>query len=127
VPAPKTTQTTSTAAASGTTTTMNPVAAKISAKPELNTKITALLPPNMTLDAASAGFRNQGQFIAALHVSRNLGIPFADLKTDMTTKHMSLGQSIQALRTTADATREAKKAETEATRDLKASKGHGDR
>src|SRR6185436_10792187 len=33
---------------------------------------------------ASLGFKNQGQFIAALHVSRNLGIPFADLKTAMT-------------------------------------------
>ena len=30
------------------------------------------------------GFKNQGQFIAALHVSQNLGIPFADLKTAMT-------------------------------------------
>ena len=38
----------------------------------------------MTLDQASLGFKNQGQFIAALHVSQNLGIPFADLKTAMT-------------------------------------------
>ncbi len=38
----------------------------------------------MTLNQASKGFKNQGQFIAALHVSQNLGIPFADLKTAMT-------------------------------------------
>jgi len=38
----------------------------------------------MTLNEASKGFKNQGQFIAALHVSQNLGIPFADLKTAMT-------------------------------------------
>lgn len=38
----------------------------------------------MTLNQASLGFKNQGQFLAALHVSRNLGIPFADLKTAMT-------------------------------------------
>ena len=43
-----------------------------------------MLPTGMTLDQASLGFKNQGQFIAALHVSRNLGIPFADLKTAMT-------------------------------------------
>jgi hypothetical protein len=121
-PAPKTT-----AATSGTTTTLNPVAAKISATPQLNARITALLPPNMTLAAASAGFKNQGQFIAALHVSHNLGIPFADLQNDMTTKHMSLGESIHALSTTVNAKHEVKKAETEATADLKASKGHGDR
>jgi len=104
---------------SPTTSAMNPVAAKISTMPQLNAKISALLPPHMTLDAASAGFRNQGQFIAALHVSHNLGIPFADLKSDMVTRHMSLGQSIHALSTTVDAKHEAKKGETEATRDLK--------
>ncbi len=38
----------------------------------------------MSLNQASKGFKNQGQFIAALHVSQNLGIPFADLKTAMT-------------------------------------------
>jgi hypothetical protein len=37
----------------------------------------------MTLDRASAGFKNQGQFIAALHVSQNLNIPFSDLKAVM--------------------------------------------
>ena len=46
--------------------------------------MTALLPTGMTLDQASLGFKNQGQFLAALHVSRNTGIPFADLKTAMT-------------------------------------------
>jgi hypothetical protein len=43
-----------------------------------------MLPAGMTLNEASKGFKNQGQFIAALHVSQNLGIPFADLKTAMT-------------------------------------------
>jgi len=43
-----------------------------------------MLPKGMTLNEASKGFKNQGQFIAALHVSQNLGIPFADLKTAMT-------------------------------------------
>lgn len=106
---------------------INPVAAKISAMPQLNAKVTALLPPNMTLDAASAGFRNQGQFLAALHVSRNLRIPFADLKSDMTTGHMSLGRSIQDLTKTADAPREVKRAEAQATSDLKPAKNRSER
>ena len=110
-----------------TTPATNPVAAKIATMPQLNAKITALLPPNMTLDTASAGFKNQGQFIAALHVSHNLGIPFAALKNDMTARHMSLGQSIQDLSSTADASREAKKGAAQATSDLKTAKNRSDR
>jgi len=48
------------------------------------------------MDQAALGFRNQGQFIAALNASKRLGIPFADLKTAMVTNHNSLGQAIQA-------------------------------
>jgi hypothetical protein len=100
---------------------LNPIAAKISAKPQLNSRITALLPKNTSLDRASSGFKNQGQFIAALHVSKNVGIPFKDLKNDMTRKNMSLGQSIQDLKKSAASTTEAKKGETEANEDLKSS------
>jgi hypothetical protein len=129
---PRTPSTTTTKTASGATaktstgarnqtnpTMLNPIAAKISAKPQLNAKITAMLPKDMTLDHASSGFKNQGQFIAALHVSRNAGIPFKDLKSDMTGKHMSLGRSIQDLKKTAAPEREAKRGEREANEDLK--------
>jgi hypothetical protein len=103
-----------------TTAPLNPIAQKISSHPQLTSKVTSLLPSGMTLNKASAGFKNQGQFIAALHVSRNLGIPFAKLKTDMTgAKHLSLGQSIQDLKPSAKATTAAHKAETEADRDVK--------
>ena len=63
---------------------VNPIAQKISANKGLSSKMPALLPKGMTLNEASKGFKNQGQFIAALHVSQNLNIPFADLKTAMT-------------------------------------------
>jgi len=67
----------------------------------LTTRLQPLLPPNTTLEAAASGFKNQGQFIAALHVSHNLGIPFDQLKTEMTgTDHDSLGKAIQDLRPT---------------------------
>jgi hypothetical protein len=101
--------------------TVNPIASKIASHPQLNAKITALLPAHSTLNQASAGFKNQGQFIAALHVSRNLGIPFKALKADMTTKHMSLGQAIQDLKhtSTATATTQASRAEHEADTDGK--------
>ena len=70
---------------------LNPIAAKIASKPNLNAKLTGMLPIDpmtgrtMTLDKASLGFKNQGQFIAALHVSQNLGIPFTELKSHMVT------------------------------------------
>ena len=80
------------------------------------------------------GFKNQGQFIAALHVSRNLGISFLALKNAMVTKQStasgttmtqtgSLGQAIQTVKHTSStaATTQATKAEHEADRDLEAS------
>jgi hypothetical protein len=118
-PASGTSTKTTTSGATPSAPMVNPIAAKISAKPQLNARITAMLPAHMSLDGASSGFKNQGQFIAALHVSKNLGIPFKDLKSDMTTKHMSLGQSIQDLKKSAASTTEAKKGETEAKADLK--------
>ena len=72
-------------------------------------------------DQAAPGFKNQGQFIAALHVSRNLNIPFAQLKAEMTGKdHDNLGQAIHELKPAVDAKAEAKKAEGEAKADRKA-------
>jgi hypothetical protein len=45
--------------------------------------------------AASAGFKNLGQFVAAVNVSNNLGIDFNLLKGLMVNRGMSLGQAIQ--------------------------------
>jgi len=115
------------------TTPLNPIAAKITSKPNLNTKISAMLPTikgkTMSLNDASMGFKNQGQFIAALHVSQNLNIPFMDLKNAMVTKTgtgataefkqtSSLGQAIQTVKKNADATTEVEKAETQASADV---------
>jgi hypothetical protein len=75
------------------------VSARVAANPVLTTKVQPLLPAGMTLQTASAGFKNQGQFLAALHVSKNLNIPFSQLQTDMTgASHDSLGKAIQDLR-----------------------------
>jgi len=117
--------------ATTTTTTLNPIAQKLQGKP-LGGRIEKMLPANMTLNTASAGFRNQGQFIAAVHVSQNLGIPFADLRAAMlglprpgthstpntTLTPLSLGQAIKQLRPLANAPTEASHAETQAPADL---------
>jgi hypothetical protein len=97
------------------------ISQRIEANPQLASRLQALLPAGMTLDQAAAGFKNQGQFIAALHVAHNLGIPFAELQTDMTGPNPdSLGQAIQILKPKADASAEVKKADQEATTDLNA-------
>jgi hypothetical protein len=98
----------------------SPVSPTITMSPQLAARLQLLLPPGTTLAQAAQGFRNQGQFIAALHVSKNLGIPFAQLKAEMTGKdHDSLGRAIQELRPTADAQAAARQAENEAHADLK--------
>ncbi len=88
---------------------------------------------------ACSNFKNLGQCVAAAHVSKNLGISFACLKSDMTgtapssgsncpagtgtkttgTKTMSLGRSIQLLSPTANSKSETKKAQQQADQDLK--------
>ena len=79
-----------------------------------------MLPKGMTLNQASSGFKNQGQFIAALHVSQNLGCDcFKQIKADMTRKQMSLGQAIQDVKKTANPTVEVHRAETETDEDVK--------
>src|SRR5262245_9679377 len=117
---------------------LNPIAEKLASKPNLSAKLTRMLPTDpatgttMTLDKASLGFKNQGQFIAALHVSENLGIPFSELKSHMVTvtpgapgqpptatQSGSLGQAIQASRSTADAPAAVKRAESQADADLR--------
>jgi hypothetical protein len=106
---------------------LNPIATKITAKPQLYIKVTNLLKPTgLSLNDATSGFKNQGQFMAALHVSNNLQIPFKSLQDDMTNKKLSLGQSIQNLHKTVDADKEVEHAERQANDDLKETNGAKD-
>ena len=90
----------------------------------------------MPAQQACTGFKNLGQCVAAAHVSKNLGISFDCLRSDMTgaaplstskcpagtgNKSMSLGKAIQALDPTADQKSESKRGETEAQQDMKSS------
>jgi hypothetical protein len=72
---------------------------RIESNPQLKAHVQSLLPTNMDLKTAAMGFRNEGQFIAALHASKNLNIPFAQLQAKMTGNHPeSLGSAIHDLR-----------------------------
>ncbi len=69
---------------------------------KLATQLTPLLPSGMTLAAATSGFKNEGQSVAALHITKNLNIPFIELKDRMTAGE-SLGAAIHALKPDLDA------------------------
>jgi hypothetical protein len=67
--------------------------------PYLSAMLKPLVPPQSTLTQAAAGFKNQRQFIAALHLSKNLIIPFDQIKIRATGNHrMSLSDSIRDIR-----------------------------
>jgi hypothetical protein len=111
----------------------------LSHNPKLDSTLTSkfqsqgLLPAGTDLKAACQGFKNLGQCVAALHVSKNLDIPFGCLQADMTgtapatgttcpagtgTSKLNLGKSITTLQPSANATGEAKKANKQANSDL---------
>ena len=78
----------------------NAISARISRNPEQKARLTAKLPAGMTLEEASAGFRNQGQFIAAVNASRSENVAFVDLKTEMVENNLSLGQAVKKVKNT---------------------------
>ena len=89
-----------------------------------NTAIAGKIKALTNEDAATAckGFKSLGQCMAAAHVAKNLNIPggFDALKAKVTgTGAMSLGQAIEALEPSANAKSEVKKANKQATDDMK--------
>ncbi len=105
------------------------VGGHVSQNAGLSKQLQPLVPQGMTLESAAAGFRNQGQFVAALHVSHNLNIPFDQLKTIMTGPgSVSLGKAIQELRPNLDSKSlkdNTTLAEHQAERDIAQSKSAG--
>jgi len=65
--------------------------------PQLASRVGEMLPPGTDVQGAAAGFGNLGEFLSAVHVSRNLGIPFESLKGEIL-KGSSLGEAVRALK-----------------------------
>lgn len=89
-----------------------------------NTAIAGKIKSLTGQDAQTAcnGFKNIGQCVAAAHVAKNLDIPggFAALKAKLTgSSSVSLGKAIEELAPKADAKAEAKKANKQASDDMK--------
>ena len=90
---------------------------------KLASKLQNLLPAGTNLQQAAQGFKNLGQFVAAVHVSHNLGIPFDQLKAKMIgPPKESLGKAIHSLKPATNSKEETKKAEKQAKQDIDDSK-----
>jgi hypothetical protein len=95
------------------------VSERLADNTKLSSKLQGLLPAGTNLQTASQGFKNLGQFVAAVHVSHNLGIPFDQLKAKMIgPPKESLGQAIHALKPDTDSKTEASKATKQAKQDI---------
>lgn len=105
--------------ASVTTPAMTPTAS-LEKNTLLVDRVRPLLPPGTDIAAAAAGFKNQGQFVAAVYAADNLGIPFTDLRSRMVDNGLSLGQAIQSLRPGTDYDAEATRALRQANAEINA-------
>ena len=98
------------------------ISEKLTDNTKLASKLENLLGPNTTLamlQADAQGFKNLGQFVAAVHVSHNLGIPFDQLKAKMIgPPSESLGKAIDQLKPAASSKAEIKKANDQAKQDM---------
>jgi hypothetical protein len=81
-------------------------------------KLQNLLPKGTDMNEAATDFRNQGQFVAAVHVSNNLKIKFEDLKSHMIDDGLTLGQAVHKLRPGVDAEQATAAATAQANTDL---------
>jgi hypothetical protein len=87
-----------------------------------STGLAAIVPPGMSAQEACAGFRSVDECVATLHASRNLSIPFPDLKSRVT-GGTKLGTAIHQLKPDANVKAEVRKAEEQARSDTRSPQG----
>lgn len=87
-------------------------------KSTLQQRLGSMLPSGMDVAQAANGFKNLGQFVAAVHVSHDLDIPFTQLK-DKVTSGEKLGKAVKTLKPSSNVKSEVKKAKKEAKSDIK--------
>jgi hypothetical protein len=97
-----------------------PAAEHLAANPKLSSKLGPFFPAGANLQQEAAGFKNLGEFVAAAHVSHNLGIPFGQLRTRMA-GGQSLGDAIHDMKPDVNHRAEERKARDQAAKDIKES------
>ncbi len=81
-----------------TAVTLTPVQQKLQRNTKLASKLESRLPKGTDLMTAADGFKNLGQFVAAVNASYNHDLDFTKLKTAMVDDGMSLGQAMKEQR-----------------------------
>ena len=81
-----------------------------------NTRLAAITPSGMSPQEACAGFQNNTDCAATLHVAQNLNIPFADLKAKLASGER-IDAAIKEMKPDADAQAELTKAVNQAHED----------
>jgi hypothetical protein len=76
----------------------NAIATQIARDPQQKARIQKLLPAGMTIEQASAGFRNQWQLLAALDASQKQNLPFRKLQAALTVEGLSLSEAVRQLK-----------------------------
>ncbi len=79
------------------------------------------LPLGTDLYTAAGGFRRLELFVATVHASNNIEIPFSELKRRIVNDGMTLGQAIQDMRPKSRYWDEARRAEDEAAATIRTS------
>lgn len=82
--------------------------------PVLADNLRGRLPQGTDLNASAGGFRRLELFVATVHASNNLDIPFSELKRRIVNDGMTLGQAIQDIRPKSRYWAEARRAEDDA-------------
>jgi hypothetical protein len=92
--------------------------------PKLSNQLQTMLPEGTNVQDAASGFNNLGEFVAAVHISQNLNIPFDQFKQKVTNGD-SLGKALQELNPSLnhkEVKSEVKKAKKQAKEDIKTSR-----
>jgi hypothetical protein len=87
---------------------------ELQGNPVLADGLRGRLPQGTDLNAAAGGFRRLELFVASVHASNNLDIPFSELKRRIVNDGMTLGQAIQDIRPKSRYWAEARRAEDDA-------------
>lgn len=82
-----------------------PLGEKIAMNDTLKARLEPLLVgTTLTMETATEGWRNQGQFVAAMNAAQREGISFEALRTEMVTNSKSLPDAIAAAKAAASTT-----------------------
>jgi len=92
----------------------SPVQKEVQRTLVLADRLRVRLPLGTDLNTAAGGFRRLELFVATVHASTNIDIPFSELKRRIVNDGMTLGQAIQDLRPQSRYWQEARRAEDEA-------------